>query len=334
METPGTELHIDELFLFETGSERSSRVGLFGAFPEAAGDRRVSGVIDSVFRLNLDRLQGYDLSGGLQAESRESAFAVASEKDLDFFVRPVYQIDGDTLSLSLELCNVPAETVSKVIEEKTVVGLDIFHDLDLLSTEVINNLADTNLAFEDKLSRDIDGDSVVWKDSLTSLEPYWLFFDGVEAHVADRLTLSSGLSGADSATKSGEKEAILFERPMLLSEPYLSGLEVISVEITEGATILWNYRAREALNLLELADRELRVHINGSVTPFQLPAGEHGPDRWARVTLETVESGYRVLLDGKTLGIAEGYDVPFGRFGLGVRDGSPSFRNLQVRFGE
>ncbi|MFP4536170.1 MAG: hypothetical protein ACLFNP_10640 [Spirochaetaceae bacterium] len=329
----GMELHLDEFFLFETGSERSARVGLFGAYGKSGDDRRISGVIDSVLLLNLDRLQGYELRGGLQAESRESAFNVASEKELDFFVRPVYHIDGDTLSLSLELCNVPAGTVSKVIEEETVVGLDVFYDLDLLSTEVINNLADTNLAFEDHLTRTEKGGSTVWLDSLERIEPYWLEFDGVEAQVADGLRLSQVLTAPESDGAGGRANGFLFEAPMLLSDAYLSGLEAISVEITEGAAVLWNYRGRDALNLLELADGEVRVGINGTDSVFGLPTGA-ATEQWRRLSLEVVDSGYRVLLDNQALGTANGYDVPYGRLGLAVAEGVPGFRNLQVRFTE
>lgn len=121
---------------------------------------------------------------------------------------------------------------------------------------------------------------------------------------------------------------------MLLSEPYLSGLRSISVELTDGATILWNYRSRDALNFLELVGGELRAQINGKVTRFQLPTEEDGTDRWRSVSLDLVDSGYRIVLDGQELGIADGYDVPYGRLGLAVGEGSASFRNLHVRFRE
>ena len=329
----GTEVQIDELFLFEKGRDRSLRVGLFRAEPEEEADPRVSQVIDSVLQLNLGRLEGYEVSTGLRGPSREEAFARAAEGQLDFFLRPSYRRDQDELLLSLELCNVPAGAVSKRIQGTTVVGLDIFHDLDLLSTAVLNTLADTNLAFEDHLTRTEGAGSTVWADSLERIEPYWLEFDGVAARVTEGLLLSPASQSTETeATDEGRGPS--FDRPMVLSEPYLTGVERLSAKLGEGSILLWNYCGREVLNLLEITGEEVTVEINGTTTRFALPSSKEGSDSFWEVVLDLTGDGYRVLLDGQELGVANGYNVPFGRVGLAVAGDSARFRDLEVRFRE
>lgn len=328
LEARDMQLHLDEFFLYESAGAKRFDIGLFLPDGGAEPDPRLEGVIDSVFRLNLDRVQQYNVTGGMEAADLEGAFARAAARELDFFLRPAYRREADSLDLTLEVCNVAAGAVSKTIESTTVVGLDIFHALDLLSTEVINTLADTNLAFEDRLSRDPAGELVTFSDTLRTLSPYWLTFDGGTL----REFPSGGVILQAGPDKKVDEEFLLV--PMALAEPYFEQISEFSLELGPGreeSLFFWNYRGRDGYNAVMLREDALSVRINGLERRLSFP-DQTERDAWITLSARRDGSGYRFRLDGEELGVVEGPDVPFGRLGFGVLEGEAAFRNLSVTF--
>ncbi|TVR88744.1 MAG: hypothetical protein EA428_11580, partial [Spirochaetaceae bacterium] len=290
----------------------------------------------------------------------------AAEQDLAFFIRPVYRREADLLLLNLEVVDTRAREVTRRISSQAAVGLDIFQSLDDLSVAAVNTIADTNLSFRDRVQvKDPAGvvggsASAVWADApigphhavysepLTQMPDYMIAFDNV-------LTMPAGPSAADPSVGShtpgqnGAPGLQLSPRAesggMILTDPYLEGIEELSIEVRPGrdaALLYWNYRARDSHNALRLKGRTVLVAINGFDSSFTVPeellvrrtsdgSARLDPERWYQVQLRmTGADSYEVALDGRVLGTATGPDLSFGRLGLGVELHPAAFRNLRV----
>jgi hypothetical protein len=362
-------IHVDELHLFREERSRELDIGLFLPDGGESPDAMVSDVIQSVFDLNLRRVEDYRVKSGLEAAHREEAYRAAAAEGLDFFLRPVYELRGDELTLELEVCNTSTRNVSNTVRDRTVVGMNIFDDLDEISEEAVNIIADTNLTFAEKMEKSAETETKVWRDELDTLEEYWIPFDRVTVEPAESsqdggIVLSPGDRNDAQWRREAEKSPDVLKAGMILTEPYFEGIEEISFQVKlpdaapggsnapenerepderaarEGrgapsALLLWNYRARDSYNSLRLGKDSAVIRLSGYESVFDVPVDSWNENGWSDVRIRREETGaYSLFLGDRKIGNFYGPDLAFGRLGFGVKGNPASFRNVEVRFSE
>ena len=271
---------------------------------------------------------------------------------MQFFLRPLYTLEDNKLELTLEVCDTIGRKVSSRIHTESSLGTDIFTELDELSLEVVNSIADTDLTFEGHIEGHIEESlegkrkTKVWRDGLERVEKYWLRYGGLQlsaSGTAREIDASAGtgisLSPASPIPSEGYHErGSILRIPMMLTEPYFTGIEELRAELRpEGgaAMLLWNYRARDSYNFLRIKGSTITLHINGYERRFLLEEDLDRKERW--IDLRCSRTGareYEVAVGGKIIGTATGPDLASGRLGLGIEGGPASFRNLEVKFSE
>ena len=339
---------VDELHLFRDDRSRKLDIGLFLPDGGESPDPMISDIVHSVFDLNLRRVENYSVISGLEAENVEEAYERAAEENIDFFLRPVYEQRDDELTLELEVCNSSTRSVSNTITDRSIVGMNIFDDLDEVSEEAVNIIADTNLSFTEKLEGNEESETKVWRDELSSLEEYWIPFDRVTAKAQEGsgnggIVLSPGDTDDTQWRREAEHSPDILKTGMILTDPYFEGIEEISFQVRlpdsragkeePSALLLWNYRARDSYNSLKLEKRTVTVRINGYETEFTLPEDLWIRDGWSVVRLRLGEnSEYTLFIGDSEIGKTSGPDLAFGRLGFGVENSPALFRKVEAAF--